>query len=95
MYHSFDDLKFNIYKGSALFEVFADDNFTVSILTPRGEAVLVDSGVYRIDVDANGNSTIAVTDGKANVGLGKPVKGGRTVSIGIASATAAKFDRGN
>ena len=89
-----EDLKIKLEKGSAMFEVFAADDFTVSVYTPTGKAVLIESGVYRIDVNSDGTSTIAVSEGKANVGLAKPIKGGRAALIGVASATAVKFDRG-
>jgi len=92
---SLDDLQIKLDAGSAMFEVFAADEFTVTVFTPRGKAVLVASGVYRFDVAGDGNATVAVTEGKALVGPDEIlVKKGRTGAIGSGSIAIAKFDRG-
>lgn len=92
---SLDDLQLKFDSGSAMFEVFAADDFTVSIFTPKGKAVLVESGVYRVDVSGDGNAVIAVTEGKALVGSAATVvKKGRTGTIDSGSVVVAKFDRG-
>lgn len=91
---SLDDLQISIVRGSAMFEVFAADQFTVSLFTPEGRVVLVDTGVYRVDIASDGSGTLAVIEGKADVGLPKLIKGGRTAAIGDPAAVASKFDRG-
>ncbi len=90
-----DDLQIRLERGSAMFEVFATNEFSVSVLTPRGSAVLVDSGVYRVDVRDDGSGTIAVFDGKAEVRAmsATTVKKGRTAVIDSADPLIAKFDR--
>lgn len=92
---SLDDLQLRVDSGSAMFEVFATNKFRVSIVTPNGKVVLIDSGVYRVDVNTDGTAMIAVTEGKAEVGISNPtiVKKGRTAVIGTESPTVAKFDR--
>lgn len=92
---SLDDLQLKLHGGSAVLEVFAADEFTVSIFTPKGKAVLVESGVYRFDVSGDGNAVIAVTEGKALVGSSATVvEKGRTGTIGTGTVVVAKFDRG-
>jgi hypothetical protein len=91
-----DDLKIKLNKGTAIFEVFATDDFRVSVITPKGQVSMIDSGVYRVDVRIGGNATVAVTEGKAQLSDSKAtiVKSGRVGTIGN-SGTIAKFDRGN
>lgn len=92
---SLDDLQVRLDAGSAMFEVFAADEFTVTVFTPKGRTLLVQSGVYRFDVSADGNATVAVTEGKALVGPAEIlVKKGRTGTIGNSLVMVAKFDRG-
>jgi hypothetical protein len=91
-----DDLQLRLHKGTAMFEVFATNDFRVTVITPRGRVALVESGIYRIDINAGGSGTIAVTEGKAEMGFLNPtiVKSGRMASIG-GPANIAKFDRKN
>ncbi|CAN5200112.1 hypothetical protein BH20ACI2_BH20ACI2_08630 [soil metagenome] len=91
-----DDLQIRLNKGSAIFEVFATDDFRVSVITPKGNVSMIESGVYRVDVRPGGNATVAVTEGKAQLGDNKAtiVKSGRVGTVG-SSIAIAKFDRGN
>ena len=91
-----DDLQIALTSGSAIFEVFANDNFTVSVFTPKESLTLVETGVYRIDLLGDGTGSISVIEGKAEVGdyPATIVKKGRTTSLGTTNATVAKFDRG-
>ncbi len=93
---SLDDLQIVLSSGSAMFEVFANDKFTVSIFTPKENLTFVQTGVYRIDLEPNGTGTVAVVEGKAEVGdyPATIVKKGETTTIGTGNATVAKFDRG-
>ncbi len=90
-----DDLQIRLKKGNAIFEVFATDDFRVTVMTPKGRVSMIDSGVYRIDVRPGGDATVAVTEGKAQLGDSKAtvVKSGRVGTIGD-SVAIAKFDRG-
>ncbi len=90
-----DNLEVKLFSGSSMFEVFATNEFVVTILTPGGSVAIVDSGVYRIDVFTNGVSTLSVFEGKAQVGYKTSVKAGRSVTLSGASASVVKFDRKN
>ncbi len=91
-----EDLQIRLEKGSAIFEVFAADEFRVSVFTPKGMVALVETGVYRIDIANDGSGLVAVTKGKAEVGAANSteVKQGRTGTIGTNTVTIAKFDTG-
>lgn len=91
-----EDLQIRLDSGSAIFEVFAADEFRVSVSTPKGKVALVATGVYRIDISADGSGTIAVTKGKAEIGESTPtkIKDGRTGTIGTDTVAIAKFDKG-
>ncbi len=92
---SLDDLHINIERGSAIFEVFAADEFRVTIDAPNGSVALVDSGVYRVEVQNDGRAAIAVFNGKALIGDEKSgvIKKGRTGTIDPANVAVSKFDR--
>ena len=91
-----DDLQIALTSGSAMFEVFATDSFTVSIFTPKESLTVAETGVYRIDLLGDGTGTLSVIEGKAEVGdyPATIVKKGRTTSLGTSNSTVAKFDRG-
>jgi len=92
---SLDDLKVKLRSGSAIFEVIVDDDFRVSVTMPRSEVDLTNSGVYRIDVLADGTSKVSVWKGKVEIGKEDEtrVKGGRVAVLDGSAATVAKFDR--
>ena len=91
---SLDDLQIDLSSGSAMFEVFAAQDFTVSVNVPNTKFHLIQSGIYRVDV-ADGVGTIEVWKGKAELAdaLGTVVKGGREASFNGGTAAVAKFDR--
>lgn len=86
-----DDLQIRLDSGSAILEVFATEDFVVTVNTPKSKFTLADSGVYRIDAAGS----IAVWKGKARIGDGSNaiVKAGREGSIANGTALIAKFDR--
>lgn len=90
---SLDDLQIKLDSGSAMFEVFATNEFTVSVFLPKGTVRIIESGVYRIDLAADGTGVVAVTEGKAMIGA-TAVKEGRTGTIDGRAVVVAKFDRG-
>ncbi|MEP7148394.1 MAG: FecR family protein [Acidobacteriota bacterium] len=91
---SLDNLELKLDSGSAIFEVFAADEFKVSVATPVAIYSLIKSGVYRIDVSGNGEATIRVWKGAAKVGTDYEVNPGRSaVATGSNSISVAKFDR--
>lgn len=92
---SLDDLKVRLAGGSAIFEVFADDEFKVAIETPKANFYAVKSGVYRVDVLADGSGKISVWKGRAQIGEDEKavVKGGRAAKVNKNQVATEKFDR--
>jgi hypothetical protein len=91
---SLDDLRINLSKGSAVFEVFAGDEFQVTVTTPASDFTLVRSGVYRVDVDSKASSTLSVWKGVAKAGGStSEIKAGRAVTVSNGVESTAKFDR--
>ncbi len=92
---SLDDLQVKLDSGSAIFEVFATKDFTVSVNTPKTKITLIDSGIYRVDVAADGSGKMAVWKGKAQVGDDEnaTVKSGREAALNDSQLAIAKFDR--
>jgi hypothetical protein len=90
-----DNLRLELRKGSAIFEVYADEDYPVTVIAPKNSFAFIDSGVYRLDVDENGVGTLEVWKGKAAVGSadGEKVKKGRTATIEDGTASIEKFDR--
>lgn len=91
---SLDDLKLKLTAGSAMLEVFANNDFSVEVHAQNSKFYLVQSGVYRID--ATGPiARIEVWEGKAQVGDANPkiVKDGRAASVYGSTVTVAKFER--
>lgn len=93
---SLDDLQIRLDSGSAILEVFAANEFKVTVFSPKAKYTMLQSGVYRIDVPANHMSTIEVWEGLAQIGdsTANVIKKGRTASVSNGNATVAKFDRG-
>ena len=87
-----EDVQLKLNKGSAIFEVFATNDFRVVVEAPKMKADLIESGVYRMDVLSDGTSRLEVWKGKAEV-AGSIVKGGRFVNSGAGPVAVAKFDR--
>lgn len=90
-----EDLKLVLTSGSAIMEVFANEEFIVTVRTPKAAFYLVETGVYRIDVLPDGTEQIEVWKGKAQIGDGKGtlVTGGKTAAINNGQLAVAKFDR--
>jgi hypothetical protein len=90
-----EDLQTRIYRGSAMFEVFAANEFRVTVGTPKGAVSIVESGVYWVDVQPDGTGTIAVYEGKAIIGDVNltVVKKGRKATIARSNVAVNKFDR--
>lgn len=88
-----DDLEVKVDRGSAMFEVFAADEFKVTVNANNTKFYLVDSGIYRIDVLSDGTSKIAVWKGKAELADSTDVKTSREATIGGGLPAIEKFDR--
>ncbi len=90
---SLEDLEIQVESGSAILEVFAANDFRVTLKSSKSKFSLVDSGIYRLDVDANGSGRLEVWKGRAEVG-GNIAKSGRVVTSADNGVAVAKFDRG-
>jgi len=87
-----EDLQVTVLRGSVMLEVFAANDFRVAVNTPKDSYDLIETGVYRIDVSADGTGRIEVWKGKAEVG-DTTLKSGRTASSLDGQTAIAKFDR--
>lgn len=87
-----ENLELQLDAGSAMLEIFATDDFTVTVHTPKSKFTLVESGVYRVDAGTDGGGKVAVWKGRALIGDDAKaiVKSGRE---GAAVGAIAKFDR--
>lgn len=94
-----ENLKLKLSAGSAIFEVYADNEFKVTLDLPANDIELTKSGVYRVDILSDGRERIAVWKGKVFVGDDKldktEVTAGNEVFLKGTTATLAKFDRKN
>lgn len=92
-----DNLKLKLSGGSAIFEVYADKEFKVTLDLPNADIELTRSGVYRVDVLADGSGKISVWKGRFVVSDEEAeVKAGRSAIVkGKTAGTIAKFDRDN
>jgi hypothetical protein len=92
---SLDNLELKINGGSAMLEVFADDDFKVVVVVPNSRFYVVQSGVYRVDVQSSGSAKFAVWKGKAQVGDANAtaIKGGREATVNAGQVSIVKFDR--
>jgi len=91
---SLDDLQIRLDSGSAIFEVFATEDFRVTVNSPKTKLALIDSGIYRIDVAADGTGKVAVWKGRAEIGNeATVVKSGREATLAGSQASIVKFDR--
>jgi hypothetical protein len=90
-----ENLKVNLKTGSAIFEVIATEDFKVSVKLPQSEIQLTNSGVFRIDVLADGSGRLSVLKGKAFVGPGltTQVAAGRTAAIVTGGVSVSKFNK--
>jgi hypothetical protein len=92
---SLDDLKLKLLRGSAMFELIADDEFAVLIETPKGSFKAIESGIYRVDVLSDGSGKISVYNGRAEVvdANATEVRKSRTAVVNGTNVSVEKFDR--
>lgn len=89
-----ENLKVNLRAGSAIFEVFATDEFRVLVKMPPSDVVLNSSGVFRVDVLADGSGRVSIFKGETNLAPGsKKIGSGRAATITKGGVSVAKFDR--
>ena len=90
-----DDLQLKLDAGSAILEVFATEDFDITVYTPKHKYVLIETGVYRVDVLPEGGSRLEVWKGTARAkGALDVARGGSVLtSSETGNVTLAKFDR--
>jgi hypothetical protein len=106
-----ENLKFKLFRGSAILEVaeLANSNFAmvygtgipdeyligiyppITVITPQGELATTRGGIYRFDVDADGNTELKVVRGLAVVS-GNRIKDGMRVCLQNGKAMPASFN---
>ncbi len=88
-----DNLKLKLKAGSAIFEVYADNEFKVTLDLPDADIELTKSGVYRVDVLKDGSGKLSVWKGRV-IFDDQEIKAGKSAVIkGKAASGVAKFDR--
>ena len=91
-----DDVNIRVDSGSAIFEVYAANEFKVAVITPKSKLYLVESGVYRVDILDHGKAKVEVWRGRAQLGDSTTaiVKTGREAVVSNGTASIVKFDKG-
>jgi hypothetical protein len=94
---SLDDLHLKLNSGSAIFEVFASEEFKVTVNTPKSKMLLIQSGIYRVDVLNDGVGRIVVSKGRAQLADidATIIKSGRQATLRGNQSDIAKFDSDN
>ncbi len=89
-----ENLQLVVDRGSVVFEVFASNDFTVTVETPESKYLLAESGVYRVNSEPD-NSNIAVLRGRAEIvgAADGRVKKGREASIVDGRVEVGKFGK--
>ncbi len=92
-----DDLNLQVNRGSAIFEVFASNDFNVTVTTPKAKFYLIKTGVYRVNVLENGIGKLEVYNGKAQIGNLKAdtIEKGQSATVDGDQIAIADFDRKN
>ena len=90
-----DDVRVKMHSGSSMLEVFGVEDFDVSITAGSSNFTLLETGIYRVDVAADGNGSVSVIKGKVRAGLdsAKPVGKGKRAQLAGNDYSVAKFDR--
>lgn len=92
---SFDNMRVSVLRGIALFEVITTKEFSIKVITPKFQAELVKSGIYRIEVGNDGNAILQVRNGLAVVGSTEVNKGKQIAINSNGKIFIEKFDRDN
>lgn len=94
---SLENVELSLLSGSAILEVITSEDFVIAVNANDAAFEIIRSGVYRLDILADGSSRIEVWKGRAYVdGESRVrVKKGRAAVIDGDSVAVAKFDRGD
>lgn len=93
---SLDDLAVKLNRGSAIFEIITTKEFQIEVSSKDSRFYMLKSGIYRVDVNAEGTAKVEVWKGKAQIedANDTTLKGGQRVAVGSVQAVVEKFDRG-
>lgn len=92
-----DDVRIKMNRGSAIFEVFGAEEFGVDVKAGTSRFALVDTGIYRVDIGADGNADVSIIKGKVMPSLDatKAVKSGKTLDYSGNAFAVVKYDKEN
>ena len=90
-----DDVRIKMYSGSAMLEVFGAEDFDVSLAAGGSKFKMLETGIYRVDVAADGSASVSVVKGKVRTSDAsvKPVGKGKKAEFAGNQYLVAKFDR--
>lgn len=89
-----ENLSLNVSKGTAILEIYANNEFKVSVSVPGENLVFNRSGVFRIDLLTGGQTRVSVWKGQFLIGKSRlEVNAGRSITFGGPASAVAKFDR--
>lgn len=91
-----DALAVTVSRGNALFEItgVGDTKLVLTVTTPKGDFQILKTGLYRVSIDADGNTDVFVWKGEIRTSgaLAVNVKGRRKVTLGP-TAQVADLDK--
>jgi hypothetical protein len=92
---SLDNLRLRVDRGSAMFEIYATKDFTVTVEAVGGNVVFTRSGIYRVDASNPAAVRVDVFDGRASLSSNSKVSAGsgRSLMLAGGNASVASFDR--
>ncbi|MGH9948046.1 MAG: FecR domain-containing protein [Pyrinomonadaceae bacterium] len=92
-----DDVRIKVLRGSAVFEVFGTEDFTVDVKAGSSRFAFIKTGIYRVDIGNDGEAAVSIWKGKLlpDVEAKKSIGSGRKLDYDADSFTVAKFDRDN
>jgi len=90
-----DDVRLRMHRGSALLEVLGAEDFDISLAAESSKFTLLETGIYRIDVAADGKASVSVIKGRVRTGdvSDKPFGKGKKAAFSGNDYAIAKFDR--
>ncbi len=92
-----EKLQIRIEKGSAIFEVYASDDFEVAVTTPKAKVTLFETGIFRVDARNDGSVKVASWEGKAEISGSNAtvVKEGKEATVVDGRTMVTGFDQGD
>lgn len=87
-----NNLRVELAHGSAVVEAISYGDLNIGVAVPGSLVMIVQSGIYRINVPAGGTPEVAVTKGRAVVGS-TVIKKGKVARLSSAGVEVAKLDK--